>query len=692
MSMTTGNENALFDAAEVQRGLELLAPAGQVVEVRVLDAKVNGDRFAATLTGYFDDPAKVPVALKDVREAVGFYFTINPVDQRLKARACNRLKRAGKGDSTSDKDIERRRVLLIDCDAVRPAGISSNDAEHDAAIKKAKSIADDLHYNYGWPDPVLCDSGNGAHLNYLIDEPRDDNGLVERSLKSLSAKHSDGTIKVDTSCFNPARISKLYGTVAGKGDSIAERPHRPSRVLMAPVALIAVSHEQLEALASEAPAAETKAPTSRQATNGDAFDIDGFVQRNGLVISKWGPYQDGRRCTFNRSPLCDHHDDGPYLVQFGSGALAAGCHHDSCDWGWVDLRARFEPKPDRQNREHGQHHEPTRAAIEIVQFGDLRVRHPHLNPTVIEGLLRQGETGNVISYSKIGKSWMMYDLALSLITGRPWLGRFNTSPGKVLYIDNELHRCTLADRIPKVAYARNLPDSSYEQDLAILSLRGNLRSLADLGCDLDALSPGEFQAIVLDAKYRFAIAGVSENDNAAETMLYNELDRISDKTKSAIILVHHASKGAQTDKRVTDVGAGAGAQSRAADCHIVLREHEDPGVVVLEAAVRSFAPVEPLSLRWEFPLWQPAFDIDPSKLKGRQGKQEERQSQKDTEGAEATLTALVDGSATARQLRRMTGFGEYRQKRLIDLLIARGDIIPIEVKVGSSSHEEFQLK
>ena len=66
---------------------------------------------------------------------------------------------------------------------------------------------------------------------------------------------------------------------------------------------------------------------------------------------------------------------------------------------------------------------------------------------------------------------------------------------------------------------------------------------------------------------------------------------------------------------MTDVGAGAGAQSRAADTHLVLRPHEEDRAVVLDAAVRSWPPIQPLCLRWEFPLWHRDDALDPEALK-----------------------------------------------------------------------------
>lgn len=332
-----------------------------------------------------------------------------------------------------------------------------------------------------------------------------------------------------------------------------------------------------------------------------------------------------------------------------------------------------------------------RRGLSIVPFGELRDRNPHLHTPVVDGLLRTGETCNVIADSKVGKSWLVYSLVLSIVMGWKWLDRFETRRGRALLIDYELHQATLAHRIPLVAKAMGIPAGHYENDLEVLSLRGNLQSLADMAGDLEAIDPNTYQVIVVDAKYRAMTPAQSENDNAAETAFYNTVDRIAENSQSAIVLVHHASKGEQSGKKVTDVGSGAGAQSRATDCHVILRQHEDPGVVVLEAAVRSFAPVEPLALRWEFPLWTPADGIDTSKLKGRRTKADERQADKDREGIDATLTALASGPATARALRRATGFGEYRQNRLLDSIVANGQGVVETKKVGGRVYEEYRL-
>ena len=52
-------------------------------------------------------------------------------------------------------------------------------------------------------------------------------------------------------------------------------------------------------------------------------------------------------------------------------------------------------------------------------------------------------------------------------------------------------------------------------------------------------------------------AGADENDNATMAGLYNALDCYADALGAAFVNIHHSSKGDQSGKAVTDVGAGA---------------------------------------------------------------------------------------------------------------------------------------
>jgi hypothetical protein len=264
------------------------------------------------------------------------------------------------------------------------------------------------------------------------------------------------------------------------------------------------------------------------------------------------------------------------------------------------------------------------SALHPATARQLMSRFPHLRTPVIEGLAREGELVNIIASSKMGKSWLALNLALCLVTGRSWLG-FATRRGKVLILDNELHCETLANRIPRVAAAIGLDVDDYADDLEIQTVRGQNVDLNTLNVFFSSTAPGTYCAIVFDALYRFWPRGSDENDNAAITIAYNHLDALAMKLRTVFVLIHHASKGSQSGKAVTDVGAGAGAQSRATDTHLILRPHEDPDVVVLDAAVRSWPPIKPRCLRWTFPVFAPADDLDPTRLRPERPRRPKRE-------------------------------------------------------------------
>jgi len=254
------------------------------------------------------------------------------------------------------------------------------------------------------------------------------------------------------------------------------------------------------------------------------------------------------------------------------------------------------------------------AALPILTYAELVRRYPERRPFIIDGLLRQGETMNVIAAPKVGKSWLTLGLAIAVATGQLWLGKFPTRRGRVLIIDNELHPETSAHRLRMMAQALQLPEDAIA-NIDIVNLRGRLKDLYGLGAGLKLIERGTYILVIIDAFYRTLPLNTDENDNAAVAGLYNLLDSYADALGAGFTLVHHSSKGNQSGKSVTDVGAGAGAQSRAADTHVVLRPHEEDNAVVLDAAARSWPPVPSLCLRWDFPVWSPAPDLDPAALR-----------------------------------------------------------------------------
>ena len=251
-----------------------------------------------------------------------------------------------------------------------------------------------------------------------------------------------------------------------------------------------------------------------------------------------------------------------------------------------------------------------------VSIADLYDLELPLKPVVIDGVLRKSEIMNLIAAPKTGKSWLTLHLALCIASGREWLGHVCT-PQKVLYIDNELHRETSMNRLKLVLKASGIPYGEIRDNFDFWHLRGKWKSVEEIGNRIEAFKAKGYGVIIVDAFYRALPRGTVENDNGAITDVYNMLDRFAQEIGCSFILIHHTSKGNQSQKSITDVGAGAGAQSRAADTHGIIREHKVDGYLVLELVVRSFPKHPPIVLKKEFPLMVPDYEMDPTDLAGK---------------------------------------------------------------------------
>lgn len=298
--------------------------------------------------------------------------------------------------------------------------------------------------------------------------------------------------------------------------------------------------------------------------------------------------------------------------------------------------------------------------IAPVSVDRLIAEHPDMHQPVIHGLLRRGETMNVIAAAKTGKSFMVGGLAWCVATGRHWLSH-QVEQGRVLIIDNELHESTFANRVWNIADAMMI-DPSERRLLEAVNLRGRSANVKTIGAMLN-IERGKYQLIVLDALYRFLPPGTSENDNAQMTEVYNELDALAKEWDCAIAIVHHASKGQQGDKAVTDVGAGAGAIARAPDSHLIIRPHEQDGLFVLEAVTRSFKSPEPVSIKYEYPLWH-AVAVDAAVRKSGQSR-DDKQRKDDEEADQKLLKAIREKWGSEPQIVRRSGLGPGRVARAI---------------------------
>jgi P4 family phage/plasmid primase-like protien len=340
--------NATFD---------LFFEPGSAVEIRAFSDR---GRF----NGFFDDPkAFLMAAVKqDKLGRKGIYVTLNAVPPAFLALRNNRIDKAEK--ATADADIVRRAWLLVDADPRRnPSEISSTDVEKGRARLKLQEVMDFLS-GLGFPEPIVADSGNGYHGLYPIDLPRDDDGLVRNVLTALDALFSNEQVKIDTSVSNPARITKLYGTMVRKGEDTEDRPHRRSGVLYVPDTREPASRETLEAVVALGPQPEPPPAGEQRGAGGvrpgQKFDVQAFLQKYEIPVlsgprqwdgmSGWG----GSTLWIVPCPFIDHgpRDRAAHVIQAPDGRVSFRCKHDHCEGrDWKQFRRHYEPGYD-PNREY----------------------------------------------------------------------------------------------------------------------------------------------------------------------------------------------------------------------------------------------------------------------------------------------------------------------------------------------------
>src|SRR5260221_1788375 len=78
---------------------------------------------------------------------------------------------------------------------------------------------------------------------------------------------------------------------------------------------------------------------------------------------------------------------------------------------------------------------------------------------IIEGVLHGGTKAVLASGSKVGKTWIMIDLAIAVATGTPFL-KFKTQKQKVLFINFEIRREFIADRLKIIQQLKKQMDLS----------------------------------------------------------------------------------------------------------------------------------------------------------------------------------------------------------------------------------------
>lgn len=246
------------------------------------------------------------------------------------------------------------------------------------------------------------------------------------------------------------------------------------------------------------------------------------------------------------------------------------------------------------------------ARPEVDENGEFIQRLPDeltmeflLNPPpkkrpIITNYLREGEAMLLSGNPKAGKSFLIVQLALAVATGGKWIGMM-CQKKSVLYIDAELSPEMTAERVKDIREKMGI--NYFPEDLHVINTKKADITLKDIADDFShGLRTDEL--VIIDPLYMFLNS--DENDNSQMKKEMEQIKRIS-ATGTAVVVVHHMSKGIQSGKMSIDRASGAGVLGRFFDSILTLNllnkeptDKDRPERV--EADTRSFQQPAPVNL------------------------------------------------------------------------------------------------
>jgi hypothetical protein len=363
------------EALELARFLKWTIARNGVVEARVFVGTTaysgyfdNVSSFLRVIAANSTQPPRTTLKWAEVPhdgEAEAFYWTLNACLPGLLARNANVLVRAKR--TTEDSEIIRIRHVLVDLDAQRPVGISSSISEKLAATTVAQHVFEYLQSK--GITGIAASSGNGSHILIPVDYPVEGTPWqISKFLNFLSDKFSTKEVKVDTSVYNPSRVSKIYGTMVCKGSSIPDRPHRRSAVGL--LTDVGVNFDVLDAFKSEIDsyAPPSKVPVSITTSEDPISKRDAHIEILREVLTKGGHIfrekdKDKTSDTGERRPVhvfefenCPIHcalpegdpdgkDSDSYecsVMVEADGQFCGHCFHNPQKYHWAEFKAVIE--------------------------------------------------------------------------------------------------------------------------------------------------------------------------------------------------------------------------------------------------------------------------------------------------------------------------------------------------------------
>jgi hypothetical protein len=266
----------------------------------------------------------------------------------------------------------------------------------------------------------------------------------------------------------------------------------------------------------------------------------------------------------------------------------------------------------QSNGDHPEEGGKPQGLPEIISAAQMCAIRTPLPPEVVAGILHKGSKMVLGGGSKSFKTWTLLELAICVASGTPWLGKFATVQGNVIYLNFEIQRCFMESRIESICPAMGI---AIPKNLDFWNLRGHSCAIADIVPRIiKALKGKEYLLLILDPLYKL-LGNKKENVTEDITHVMNEIERIAVDLGPAVTFGNHFSKGNQSAKEAIDRIAGSGVFARDPDSILTMTEHEENEAFTVDLILRNFPPMKSFVVRRRHPLMQIDEQLDADKIK-----------------------------------------------------------------------------
>ena len=371
---------------------------------------------------------------------------------------------------------------------------------------------------------------------------------------------------VDETTYNAARVWKLYGTLVCKGDHLPQRPHRIARLIDVPEVLEVVSREHLTALAALLPEPPATTPRHR-VVDREAFNLTQWIAHHQLPVVSQGPWSNGGyKWILNPCPWNPEHTNrAAYLVQFTSGAIAAGCHHHGCAGkDWHALRRLYDPAwhtsrdhPPWSSSRTGNHGAQTSQGRQVHKMPHvitLSTVQPEPVSWLWEPYIPRRKLTLVEGDPGTGKTWLMLQIAAAISQGYSLPGQGGKPQGNqgsgqpVLYLTAEDGLAdTLRPRLDAAgADCANVHALTGWQEQAGETVTTGSVTLADLPVIKIAMAQFSPALVIIDPLQAYLGAKTDMYRANEVRPLLAALMLLAEQYDCAIVCVRHLAKTSQS--------------------------------------------------------------------------------------------------------------------------------------------------